>query len=93
MLHVLCYVCMCVQISAVLYDSVPANGADHLQTVKESVRKFFEKSDPDDKGYVSEERFRAFCRYLDMMTMLMVLLYNGYFVHRSPEGAAACTTR
>jgi hypothetical protein len=37
-------------------------GAQTLDNVKTAIRKFFNRSDPEGKGVVSEERFRAFTR-------------------------------
>eukprot|EP00607_Mallomonas_marina_P005816 CAMPEP_0182438276 /NCGR_PEP_ID=MMETSP1167-20130531/85644_1 /TAXON_ID=2988 /ORGANISM="Mallomonas Sp, Strain CCMP3275" /LENGTH=934 /DNA_ID=CAMNT_0024631551 /DNA_START=1 /DNA_END=2802 /DNA_ORIENTATION=- len=39
-----------------------AKDADHLETVKHSVKRFFIRGDPDAKGVVGEDRFRAFIR-------------------------------
>jgi Ca2+-binding EF-hand superfamily protein len=50
------------KVCATLQESVPNVSKDHVDDVRNAVRKFFQKSDPDDKGYVNEERFRAFCR-------------------------------
>lgn len=52
------------QITLALIAVVPKSGAadeNHLEVVKASVRKFFQRADPDDNGLVTEERFRAFC--------------------------------
>lgn len=49
----------------VLHDIVPVeeNGrVKHTETVRASVRRFFLRADAEHKGYVSEERFRAFLR-------------------------------
>lgn len=43
---------------------------DRIETVKSTVRKFFQRSDPDQKGIVSEERFRAFCRRSGLQEVL-----------------------
>lgn len=54
-------------------EVVPASGManeDRLETVKSTVRKFFQRSDPDQKGIVSEERFRAFCRRSGLQEVL-----------------------
>lgn len=54
-------------------EVVPTNAnttEDHLETVKSTVRKFFQRSDPDQKGIVSEERFRAFCRRSGLQEVL-----------------------
>lgn len=53
------------KVTATLMDVVPAgntSGYTHVEAVKSAVRKFFGRSDPDNTGVVSEERFRAFCR-------------------------------
>jgi len=53
------------KITSTLLDVVPAgnsSGQSHIEAVKSAVRKFFSRSDPDNTGVVSEERFRAFCR-------------------------------
>ena len=49
------------------------NGGDHATAVKDSVRRFFQKSDPDDKGFVSEERLRAFFRFQLKFIFLFLL--------------------
>ena len=51
---------------ATLYDAVRSSNNpndDHMEVVKATVRKYFKSADPDDRGYVEEERFRAFCRF------------------------------
>ena len=55
-----------------LLEVVPAGdgGVNHLEAVKAAVRKFFQRSDPDQKGVVSEERFRAFCRRSSLQEVL-----------------------
>ena len=53
------------KITATLMDVVPAgntSGHTHVEAIKSAIRKFFGRSDPDNTGVVSEERFRAFCR-------------------------------
>jgi Ca2+-binding EF-hand superfamily protein len=53
------------KITSTLMDVVPAgnsSGQSHVESVKHAVRKFFSRSDPENTGVVSEERFRAFCR-------------------------------
>jgi Ca2+-binding EF-hand superfamily protein len=53
------------KITSTLMDVVPAgnsSGHAHIEAVKHAVRKFFSRSDPENTGVVSEERFRAFCR-------------------------------
>ena len=53
------------KVTSSLLDVVPpgnTSGQAHLDLVKQAVRKFFSRSDPDNNGVVSEERFRAFCR-------------------------------
>jgi Ca2+-binding EF-hand superfamily protein len=61
------------QVSASLLDVVPTSGSaneDRIETVKSTVRKFFQRSDPDQRGVVSEERFRAFCRRSGLQEVL-----------------------
>ena len=55
---------ICVQVVGTLLEVVPAgeSGVNHIEAVKAAVRKFFQRSDPDQRGVVTEERFRAFCR-------------------------------
>jgi hypothetical protein len=54
------------KVNDVLMEIVPreasGNISSHLEIVRSSVRRFFQRADPDFKGYVSEERFRAFLR-------------------------------
>jgi Ca2+-binding EF-hand superfamily protein len=60
-------------VSISLLDVVPASGSiaeDRIETVKSTVRKFFQRSDPDQRGVVSEERFRAFCRRSGLQEVL-----------------------
>lgn len=45
------------------------------EAVRQAVRKFFQRTDPDGKGIVSEERFRAFLRSTDAFVCLAVLCY------------------
>ncbi len=49
-----------------LHDIVPVeeggSSVKHIETVRNSVRRFFQRADPEYKGLVSEERFRAFLR-------------------------------
>lgn len=40
----------------------PHSAGKHADVVRASVRRFFQRADPDHRGYVSEERFRAFLR-------------------------------
>lgn len=48
--------------SDVLYENVPtSSAANHTDEVKAALRLFFNKSDPDKLGMVSEERFKVFC--------------------------------
>ena len=54
------------KVSDVLMDIVPVDPqypGQHADVVRGSVRRFFQRADPDHKGTVSEERFRAFLRY------------------------------
>jgi hypothetical protein len=54
------------KINDILFDIVPDeypnNPQKHLEMIRSSVRRFFQRADPEFKGYVSEERFRAFLR-------------------------------
>ena len=53
------------KVMATLYEAVRSSSdpnEDHYEVVKATVRKYFQSADPDDKGHVDEERFRAFCR-------------------------------
>jgi Ca2+-binding EF-hand superfamily protein len=43
-------------------NEFPNNPQKHLEMIRSSVRRFFQRSDPEYKGFVSEERFRAFLR-------------------------------
>ena len=55
-----------IQVSETLLDNVQGtdlNGGNSLDLIKQAIRKFFQRSDPDGRGLVSEERFRAFLRY------------------------------
>jgi len=55
------------KVNQILLDLVPmaprSNPSDHVETVKSATRRFFQRSDPDTRGLVPEERFRAFLRY------------------------------
>lgn len=46
----------------VLCEKVPHNESNHVDAIKEAIRKFFSRYDTDAKGAVSGERFRAFMR-------------------------------
>lgn len=53
------------KVVTVLQDVVPMSskpGEDHIETIKGAVRRFFQRTDADNRGVVSEERFRGFCR-------------------------------
>eukprot|EP00981_Chlorochromonas_danica_P008825 scaffold2312_cov165-Ochromonas_danica.AAC.65 len=53
------------KVSDLLQDIVPidsSNMVKHWEVVRAAVRRFFQRSDPELKGIVSEERFRAFLR-------------------------------
>lgn len=55
------------KVNDILMDIVPresnsTNPVSHLEVVRSSVRRFFQRADPEFKGVVSEERFRAFLR-------------------------------
>lgn len=39
-----------------------SNMDKHWEVVRAAVRRFFQRADPEYKGMVSEERFRAFLR-------------------------------
>jgi Ca2+-binding EF-hand superfamily protein len=43
-------------------ESSNLDPGNHLEVVRSSVRRFFQRADPEFKGVVSEERFRAFLR-------------------------------
>ena len=47
-------------------NSVGMSPEHQLEEVKVNIRKFFQRSDAEHKGYVSEERFRSFLRYIDI---------------------------
>ncbi|RYH20833.1 hypothetical protein EON65_22385 [archaeon] len=49
----------------VLMDIVAIDDSNmdkHWEVVRAAVRRFFQRADPEYKGMVSEERFRAFLR-------------------------------
>eukprot|EP01032_Pedospumella_encystans_P016863 gene16863-19219_t len=53
------------KVNDTLMDIVPVDPhgpGKHTDVVRASVRRFFQRADPDHRGYVSEERFRAFLR-------------------------------
>lgn len=53
------------KITDTLLDTVPNDSGDpakHFDEMRLSVRRFFQRSDPDFKGVASEERFRSFLR-------------------------------
>lgn len=54
------------KINQILQDLVPmdpkSNPSGHIETVRNAIRRFFHRSDPDNRGVVSEERFRTFLR-------------------------------
>jgi hypothetical protein len=53
------------KVNDVLTDIVPlesGNMLKHWEVVRAAVRRFFQRADPEYKGVVSEERFRAFLR-------------------------------
>lgn len=67
------------QVVETLFNSISdnngANMSGTMQThtvdnVKTAIRKFFSRSDPDGKGVVSEERFRAFVRFVCILLMI-----------------------
>jgi hypothetical protein len=64
-----------VQVNDTLMDVVPVDPhgpGRHADVVRGSVRRFFQRADPEHRGTVSEERFRAFLRcvhpHLDLST-------------------------
>ena len=53
------------QVNDTLMDVVPVDPhgpGRHAEVVRGSVRRFFQRADPEHRGTVSEERFRAFLR-------------------------------
>ena len=52
------------KVHEVLRERVPMSSGfeSHTEAVKDAIRRFFFRYDPDNKGFVSEERFRAFLR-------------------------------
>jgi Ca2+-binding EF-hand superfamily protein len=51
------------KVYSILKEMVPStSGGGHFDPIKNAVRKFFLRSDVDNRGWVSEERFRAFLR-------------------------------
>lgn len=52
------------KVSSSLMASVPidTNESNHISTVRTAVMKFMRREDPEEKGVVSEERFRSFLR-------------------------------
>ena len=52
------------KVHEVLREKVPMTSAfeNHTEAIKVAIRRFFARYDPDSKGFVSEERFRAFLR-------------------------------
>lgn len=51
----------------------PHSQGKHADVVRASVRRFFQRADPDHKGSVSEERFRAFLRWARCCILCLVL--------------------
>lgn len=54
------------KVTDTLLETVPnesGNAAKHFDEMRLSVRRFFQRSDPDFKGVSTEERFRSFLRY------------------------------
>jgi hypothetical protein len=54
------------KVNDTLMDIVPMDPhgpVKHTEVVRGSVRRFFMRADPEHRGTVSEERFRAFLRY------------------------------
>ncbi len=54
----------------------PHGPGKHTDVVRASVRRFFQRADPDHRGYVSEERFRAFLRYSQRPLVFFIKLLN-----------------
>lgn len=55
------------KVTDTLLDTVPNDSGDpakHFDEMRLSVRRFFQRSDPEFKGVASEERFRSFLRYV-----------------------------
>ena len=56
----------------ILKEMVPVNGSSSdIDAIKDAVRRFFSRSDVDNKGWVSEERFRAFLRRSSLSDKMM----------------------
>jgi hypothetical protein len=56
------------KVNEILMDVVPSEAASnmsqakHIETVRASVLRFFQRADPESKGYVIEDRFKEFLR-------------------------------
>lgn len=60
-----CFCMVIIQVNDTLMDIVPVDPhgpGRHADVVRGSVRRFFQRNDPEHRGTVSEERFRAFLR-------------------------------
>lgn len=56
----------------ILKEMVPVYGSSSdTDAIKDAVRRFFNRSDTDNKGWVSEERFRAFLRRSSLSDKMM----------------------
>lgn len=81
---------------SVLKEMVPSSSTGNFEGVKNAVRRFFLRSDTDNRGWVSEERFRAFLRrssLADKMTSGELRRMTESLVQRhivkSPSGMSA----
>ena len=77
-------------------EMVPSSSTGNFEGVKNAVRRFFLRSDTDNRGWVSEERFRAFLRrssLADKMTSGELRRMTESLVQRhivkSPSGVSA----
>lgn len=52
------------KVSDILYDMVPSSieSKNRSEEIKSAISKHFQKSDPEVKGVVTEEKFKTFCR-------------------------------
>lgn len=67
------------KVNDTLMDIVPVDPhgpGRHAEVVRGSVRRFFQRADPEHRGTVSEERFRAFLRYVQLALALFPLLFH-----------------
>lgn len=83
------------KVNDLLVDIVPiesGNMVKHWEVVRAAVRRFFQRADPDHKGVVSEERFRAFLRrsgLQDSLTASELRRLSEKLKRRGPVGAEA----